>query len=34
MQVKKIQLELDMEQRLVQNWERCTLRLYIVILFI
>ena len=33
MQVKKQQLELDMEQ-LVPNWERSTLRLYIVTLLI
>ena len=30
MQVKKQQLELDMEQWLVPNWERSMLRLYIV----
>ena len=30
MQVKKQQLELDMEHRLVPNWERSTSRLYIV----
>ena len=34
MQVKKQQLELDMENRLVQNWERSTSRLYIVTLII
>ena len=33
MQVKKQQLELNMENRLVQNWERSTVRLYIVSLF-
>ena len=32
MQVKKQQLELDMENRLVPNWERRTSRLHIVIL--
>ena len=32
MQVKKQQLELDMEQQLVQNWERRMSRLYIVTL--
>ena len=30
MQVKKQQLELDMEHWLVQNWERKMIRLYIV----
>ena len=34
MQVKKQQLKLDMQQQIVQNWERSTSRLYIVILFI
>ena len=34
MQVKMQQLELDMEHRLVPNWERSTARLYIVILFL
>ena len=34
MQVKKQQLEPDMEQQLVQNWERSTSRLYIVTLLI
>ena len=35
MQVRRQQLELDMEQqRLVPNWERSTLRLYIVTLLI
>ena len=34
MQVKKQQLEPDMEQRLVQNWERSTSVLYIVTLLI
>ena len=34
MQVKKQQLELDMEQRLVPNWERGTSRLYTVNLLI
>ena len=34
MQVKKQQLELDMEQQTVPNWERSTPRLYIVILLI
>jgi len=34
MQVKKQQLELDMEQRLVPNPERSTSRLYIVTLII
>ena len=33
MQIKKQQLELDMEQ-LVTNWERNTSRIYIVTLFI
>ena len=33
MQVKKYQLELDMEQQTGSNWERNTLRLYIVTLF-
>ena len=33
-QVKKQQLELDMEHKLVPNWERSILRLYIVIMFI
>ena len=32
MQVKKQQLELDMEQHMVQNWERSISRLYIVTL--
>ena len=31
---KKHQLELDMKQRLVSNWERSTSRLYIVTLLI
>ena len=34
MQVKKQQLESGMEQGLVENWERSTSRLYIVILLI
>ena len=34
MQVKKQQLELDMEQRLVPNWERSMSRLYVVTLLI
>ena len=34
MQVKKQQLELDMEQHMVQNWERSISRLYIVTLLI
>ena len=34
MQVKKQQLEPDMEQQLVPNWERSTSRLYIVTLLI
>ena len=34
MQLKKQQLEPDMEQRLVPNWERSTSRLYIVTLLI
>ena len=34
MQVKKQQLEMDMEQQLVPNWERSTSRLYIVTLLI
>ena len=34
MQVKKQQLELDMEQQLVPNWGRSMSRLYIVILLI
>ena len=34
MQVTKQQLELDMEQQPVQNWERIMTRLYIVILLI
>ena len=34
MPIKTQQLELDMEQWLVQNWERNVSRLYIVILFI
>ena len=34
MQVKKQQLELDMEHGLVQNWKRKTSRLYIVTLLI
>ena len=34
MQVKKQQLELDMEHGLVQNWKRSTSRLYIVTLLI
>ena len=34
MQVKKQQLELDMNNRLVQNWERSTSRLYIITLLI
>ena len=34
MQVRKQQLELDMEHRLVPNRKRSTLRLYIVMLFI
>ena len=34
MQVKKQQLEPDMNNRLVQNWERSTSRLYTVILLI
>ena len=34
MQVKKQQLELDMEQRLVPNWEKSTSRLYIVTLIL
>ena len=33
-QVKKQQLEQDMEQRTVQNWERSMSRLYIVTLLI
>ena len=33
-QVRKQQLELDMENRLVPNWERSTSRLYIVTLLI
>ena len=33
-QVKKQQLELDMKQELVQNWERSMSRLYIVSLLI
>ena len=33
-QVKKQQLELDMKQELVQNWERSMSRLYIVTLLI
>ena len=33
-QVKKQQLELDMGQQTGSNWERSTLRLYIVTLFI
>ena len=32
MQVKKQQLEPDMNRRLVQNWERSTTRLYIITL--
>ena len=32
MQVKKQQLELDMEQQIGPNWERSTSRLYIVTL--
>ena len=34
MQVRKQQLELDMEHRLVQNWERSMVRLYIVTMLI
>ena len=34
MQVKKQQLELDMENRLIPNWKRSTSRLYIVSLLI
>ena len=34
MQVKKQQLELDMEQQTGSNWERSTSRLYIVTLLI
>ena len=34
MQVKKLQLELDMEQLTGPKWERSTLRLYVVILLI
>ena len=34
MQIKKKQLEPNMENRLVQNWERCVSRLYIVTLLI
>ena len=34
MQVKKQQLELDMEQQTVQNWERSMSRLYAVTLLI
>ena len=34
MKVKKQQLEPDMEQQLVQNWERSSSRLYIVTLLI
>ena len=34
MQVRKQRLELDMEHRLVPNWERSTSRLYIVTLLI
>ena len=34
MQVKKQQLELDMEQQMVPNWERSTPGLYIVTLLI
>ena len=34
MQVKKKQLELDMEQQTFQNWERSKSRLYIVTLLI
>ena len=34
MQAKKQQLELDMKQRLIQNWERSITRLYIVTLLI
>ena len=34
MQVKKQQLELDMEQQMLPNWERTTSRLYIVTLLI
>jgi len=34
MQVKKQQLELDMEQQMVPNWERSTSGLYIVTLLI
>ena len=34
MQVKKQQLELDMEQRTMKNWERSTTKLYIVTLLI
>ena len=33
-QVKKQQLELDMEQQLAQSWEQSTSRLYIVTLLI
>ena len=33
MQVKKQQLEPDMEQRMVQNWERSTSRLYMFNLY-
>ena len=34
MQVRKQQVELDMESRLVPNWDRSTSRLYIVTLLI
>ena len=34
MQVKNLQLELDMNNRLVTNWKRSTLKLYIVTLLI
>ena len=34
MEVKKQQLELDMEQLTDSNWEKSTLRLYIVTLLI
>ena len=34
MQVKKQELELDVEQQTGQNWERSTLRLYTVTLLI
>ena len=34
MKVKKRQLEPDMEQQLVQSWERSMARLYIVTLLI